>query len=79
MNTDKVTRFEVIDHRNCPGCAGTGMRHDAGVPVEPCGECGGLGCQGRVMVEHGLTVEILPLQDNDRTLKIRLIDREDQS
>jgi formylmethanofuran dehydrogenase subunit E len=51
MNTKKVTRFEVIDHRNSPDV------------------------KGRIVVENDVNVE-LSMQDDDRTLKVFLTDRE---
>jgi hypothetical protein len=50
MNTDKVTRFEVIDHTT--------------------------GGYGRILTEYGVKVE-LSLQDDDKTLKVFMKDRED--
>lgn len=70
MNTDNVTRFEVIDHRDCITCDGDGlMVVEKG--VKPCTECYGLGSKGRTVVAYGVNVELL-VQDDGRTLKVVL-------
>lgn len=66
MNTNKVTRFEIIDHTICERCQGSGR-----IRLEECTKCKGIGCPGRTVIvnddRHQIDVE---MQDDDRTLKV---------
>lgn len=67
MNTEKVTRFEVIDHRPCDECGGRGQLENGNA----CIECEGNGCPGRSVVCWDYDAKIdVQLQDDDRTLKV---------
>jgi DnaJ-class molecular chaperone len=71
--TDKVNRLEVIDHTKCFHCNGTGDgRH-----TRICEHCGGRGFPGRTVVVWDNKKKIeLSLQDDDRTLKVFISERE---
>lgn len=63
MNTDKVTRLEIIDHTPCKACT----------PATRilCGVCGGTGVRGRRVISWNDNNKIeLSLQDDGRTLKV---------
>ena len=78
MQTDNVRRFEIIDHRPCEECDGTGWvivpdpspDHMEEPRQQECGGCYGLGTAGRTVIAKG-NIEIeVRLQDNDTTLKV---------
>lgn len=78
MNTEKVTRFEIIDHRKCQACGGQGRVHDGTEFGKPCEMCYGMGMRGRDIVVHNQNVSIeARLQDDDRTLKIFIEERQE--
>ena len=63
MNTDKVTRLEVIDHTLCTACTPAARIL--------CGACGGTGVRGRRVISWNDNNKIeLSLQDDGRTLKV---------
>jgi hypothetical protein len=78
--SDKITRFEIIDHRKCTTCDGKGIvavshATQNGRPV--CPDCYGLGVQGRSVIFFDSTKQVhLSLQDDNRTLKVFISDRE---
>lgn len=80
MNTSNVTRFEIIDHRPCCECEGSGLaavpREESDEPKQQCIGCGGAGMSGRTVVAHdkGVSVDV-ELQDDDRTLKVFIHER----
>lgn len=66
MNTEKVTRLEIIDHTPCDTCKGQRF-----VQGEVCKECQGLGAAGREVVFWNKDKQVeVQLQDDDKTLKI---------
>ena len=84
-----VTRFEVIDHRQCVWCRGRKTANyaqkDGSYKEQPCDKCDGSGLMGgRVFVAHSnpersnIQVE-LSYQDDGRTLKVFVTDRVEQS
>lgn len=77
MDTSKVTRFEIIDHRPCEECEGVGWvavpgKREIDEPKQQqCIGCGGNGMLGRTVMVHNKDVQFdLELQDRDRTLKV---------
>lgn len=81
MNTSNITRFEIIDHRPCCECEGSGWvavpREEGDEPKQQqCIGCGGAGMSGRTVVVHdkGVSVDV-ELQDDDRTLKVFIHER----
>lgn len=73
VNTNNVTRVEIIDHRPCVECNGHGQLPNG----NSCNDCGGLGVPGRSVVCYNYDVIVdVQLQDDDRTLKIFLHERE---
>ena len=81
VNTSKVTRFEIIDHRPCCECDGSGLvavpsRKKSDEPKQQCVGCGGAGMLGRTVVAHdkGVGVDV-ELQDDGRTLKVFIHER----
>lgn len=67
MNTEKVTRVEIIDHRPCYFCDGHGQLQNG----NECTDCNGLGCAGRTVVARNEDISVeVDLQDEERTLKI---------
>lgn len=71
METDKVTRLEIIDHSPCKKCHGQG-----GTEEVLCPDCGGLGIRGRQVVFWDKDKKIeLSLQDDGRTLKVFIDER----
>ena len=82
---DAVTRFEVIDHRQCVYCRGrltaNYLQEDGSYKEMPCDKCDGSGTRGgRVFVAHSnpetSNVQIeLSYQDDGRTLKVFVGDR----
>jgi DnaJ-class molecular chaperone len=66
VNTDNVTRLEIIDHTECSRCGGDGV-----FGLETCDNCGGLGVPGRKVIFWDKHKSVkLDLQDKDRTLKV---------
>ena len=83
MKTDKVTRFEIINHTPCEECNGTGwvMVPDPTHQEEPeqreCRDCHGLGSPGRTVYVHNQNLKFdVQLQDEGRTLKVFIDERE---
>ncbi len=76
VNTNKVTRFEIIDHRPCEECEGTGQvsvpsKKEKNATKQQCLGCGGTGVPGRTVVVHNKGVQCdIEFQDDDRTLKV---------
>jgi DnaJ-class molecular chaperone len=72
VNTENVTRFEIIDHTQCKECQGSGIYFGGII----CDECQGAGCVGREVVfwdeDKQLDVE---LQDDGKTLKVFIHER----
>lgn len=69
-----ITRFEVIDHRPCNTCDGSGMRPVANTDLNSTRAVGYITCEGcrdrgRVFVAYDVEVES-SIQDEGRTLKI---------
>lgn len=62
-----ITRFEIIDHRPCRQCAGTGRYQN-----DECANCEGLGASGRWVytTPNDGAVVTYSIQDNGRTLKV---------
>lgn len=82
---DKVTRFEVIDHRECVWCRGRKvanyLQRNGEYKEMPCDKCNGSGIMGgRVYAVHSnpersiIKIE-LSYQDDGRTLKVFVSDR----
>lgn len=72
-NTKRVTRLEIIDHTECDICGGNGV-----FGLDECRNCAGIGSPGRSVVFWDKDKKIeLSLQDNDRTLKIFISDRDE--
>ena len=72
MNTDKVTRLEIIDHTMCENCGGQGGDEEVF-----CTECGDSGMNGREVIFWDKDKKIrLSMQDEDRTLKIFITERQ---
>lgn len=69
---EKVTRLEIIDHTPCSKCDGKGI-----ISAEICSICSGVGMMGRQVIFWDNTKQIeLSLQDDDRTLKIFISERD---
>ncbi len=84
MNTEKVTRFEVINHAPCGECKGDGRvltatDSAAGQSIafnKECPACHGGGIPGRTVYVHDKNLKFeLQLQDDDRTLKLFISER----
>ena len=81
-----VTRFEVIDHRQCVWCRGrcsaNYLQPDGSYKEQPCDKCDGSGIMGgRVYTvssnpERGMIKVELSYQDDGKTLKVFISDRE---
>lgn len=76
---DEVTRFEVIDHRQCVWCRGrltaNYLQKDGSYKELPCDKCDGSGIMGgRVYTVHNAKIE-LSYQDDGKTLKVFVNDR----
>lgn len=68
MNTDQVTRFEIIDHTLCRQCTNAARIL--------CGACGGTGINGRKVIFHNPDKQLdLELQDDGQTLKVFIHER----
>lgn len=84
MNTENVTRLEIIDHRPCKECHGARWIHlnePDQRPVE-CSECWGMGSKGRTVIVGGPAYKqpdnadiTLSLQDDGKTLKVFVSDK----
>lgn len=83
--TEAVTRFEVIDHRECVWCRGRKtanyLQSNGSYKEQPCDKCDGSGTMGgRIFTAHSnpersnIKVE-LSYQDDGRTLKVFLSDK----
>lgn len=82
----KLNRLEIIDHRKCSGCNGIGFimnNKDNGRGI-PCANCNTLGTQGRSVIVAGAAYKqpdnaavSMEFQDDDRTLKIFIKDKDD--
>lgn len=78
MDTDKVNRLEIIDHRACNRCSGKGY-----LEGNECTACYGMGSAGRKVIVAGpaykqpdnATVSV-SLQDDGRTLKVFISDKD---
>lgn len=75
MNTDEVTRFEIIDHSPCPDCDGDGMVSGMmsldGEDKVICQTCSGKGCIGREVIFWDEDKQVnVELQDDGKTLKV---------
>lgn len=77
IDTGKVTRFEVIDHTVCERCKGTGWL-TINNKKRTCIDCKTAGSRGRILTSYGIQVE-LQLQDDGRTLKAFITDKEPAS
>lgn len=73
-----VTRLETVDHSACTNCTGSGRIEIAGQRGQlECPVCHGIGSMGRSVVFFDSNKRIeLSLQDDDRTLKIFIKERE---
>lgn len=79
LDTSRVNRFELIDHRPCNTCKGTGLvgaSHlvsDDGKVI--CPDCDS-GVKGRELIFWNANTQVeLSLQDNNRTLKVFIKDK----
>lgn len=72
LELNKVNRLEIIDHRPCDGCRGTGRIENMNDSRRylVCGKCGGGLVNGRTVLARGDIKIHLELQDNGETLKI---------
>ena len=85
VNTSKVTRFEIIDHRPCEECEGEGWvvvpgKKEGREPKQQqCIGCSGGGMLGRIVVvyDKGISIDV-ELQDRNRTLKVIINERRDE-
>ena len=69
MNTNNVTRLELIDHRPCGACTPAARIL--------CGACGGTGMKGRKVIFWNDDNKVeLSLQDDGRTLKVFIDDKD---
>ena len=80
MNDDyeKVSRFEIIDHRPCIKCDGKGVivAENYNTSGHICDACIGRGSRGRDVIFWDNKTELqVSLQDDGRTLKIFMGDR----
>lgn len=71
MKTDKLNRFEIIDHTMCKYCLGAGIRKD-----QECEFCGGIGSPGRSVIVWDDKKQIdIEIQDDGKTLKVFIHDK----
>ena len=84
METNKVTRFEIIDHRPCEECEGTGWvmvpdpspDHMEEAKQQQCINCQGLGQAGRTVIARSKDLQFdVQLQDRGKTLKVFIHER----
>ncbi|WEX02782.1 hypothetical protein [Rhodococcus sp. RCBS9] len=83
---ENVTRFEVIDHRQCFGCRGRKtanvLQKNGSYKEKPCDKCGGSGMMGGRVYgafrnAETSTIQIeQSFQDDGKTLKIFVKDKE---
>lgn len=88
QDINKVTRFEVIDHRQCVWCRGrlkeNRLQKNGEYKLVPCSKCDGSGIMGgRVYTvssnpERSIIQVELSYQDEGQTLKVFIKDREVQ-
>lgn len=88
-DTEKVDRFEVIDHRECIWCRGRKTANysqkDGSYKELPCDKCDGSGTRGGRVFGAFTHAEVKPFkvevsyQDDGRTLKVFLADMEVKS
>lgn len=74
----EITRLEIIDHRACTSCEGTGWKTptDYGQRPTECKSCSGLGGRGRSVVFNSPDVEVTSsVQDQGKTLKLFVEER----
>lgn len=81
----KVNRVEIIDHRPCTGCQGSGviMNNKGNGKGMICGKCEGLMCEGRSIIVAGPAYNqpdnarvSVDFQDDGKTLKIFISTKE---
>ena len=81
-NTYKnISRFEVIDYRPCIKCNGSGMivAENYSISGHICDICKGRGSRGRDVIFWDNKIELqLSVQDDGRTLKVFIGDREEE-
>lgn len=78
VDTDKVTRLEIIDNMPCVYCGGSGKAASAAYANQliECTDCRGVGFAGREVIFHNKNTQIeLSLQDDGRTLKVFINER----
>jgi hypothetical protein len=86
QDSSKLTRFEVIDHRDCLWCRGrrtsNHLQTDGSYKEELCDRCNGSGIMGgRVYSvssnpERSIIDVQLSYQDDGRTLKVFISDKD---
>jgi hypothetical protein len=84
---EKVTRFEVIDHRECLWCRGRKvanyLQKDGSYKEQPCNKCEGSGIMGGRVYAVSSNAEAsniqieLSYQDDGKTLKVFVNDRKE--
>lgn len=79
-NSTLVTRFELIDHRECFWCRGRKTANyaqkDGDYKEQPCDKCEGSGIMGgRIYSVFDIKAK-LSYQDDDRTLKVFINDKD---
>lgn len=82
METNKVTRFEIIDHRKCEECEGAGYvmvpdpSHMENPHQRECRGCHGGGVVGRTVIAKSKDLQFdIELQDRGKTLKVFIHER----
>jgi len=77
----KVTRLELIDHTPCTHCEGKcWIQQDEHLKPKECPACGGGGVKGRQVIFWDAYKQVeLSLQDDGRTLKVFVSNRDEQS
>lgn len=80
----EITRFEIIDHRECVWCRGrltaNYLQKDGSYKELPCDKCDGSGISGgRKVIFWDKNAELTSsVQDNGRTLKLFIDDRKNK-